>query len=475
MVGASAHGRTDVNYYYVCTRQQHESGKYSCQASRIPAVALEDALIGRIRDIGRMVEARDRIVQEALTCLGREAVRLRKCVPTGTSISEATTVRTTEAQGQKGETEPSPQARKAPLLLTLGGLVRTTVQKAPPVGFEPTTRRLTAGCSTTELQGNELRLQFGIYRGELARMQGESHNRRSETLNGSFFMRLATVLTPHGPRAVIVAGDHYVDIHATDPGLPTCVKQLLAASSSVKAAAAATVASPTAVKYAANSVKLLPPVPNPGKILCIGLNYRDHAIEGGKAIPTEPVVFSKFINTLIGQGDPIKLPKVAEKVDYEAELVIVIGKTGKHIPNDERAFDYVGGYTCGHDVSARDWQFRGEEKQWMIGKTFDTFAPIGPVIVTADEKLDPHNLRIQLRLNGQTMQNSSTKEFIFGVPAMLSFLSQVITLEPGDLIFTGTPPGVGISRKPQVLLKAGDVVEVEIEGIGTLKNPVVAE
>ncbi len=288
-------------------------------------------------------------------------------------------------------------------------------------------------------------------------------------------MRLATVLTPNGPRAVIVAGDHYVDLHATDPGLPTCVKQLLAASSSVKAAAAAAVASPNAVKYASNSVKLLPPIPHPGKILCIGLNYRDHAIEGGKAIPTEPVVFGKFINTIIGQGDPILLPKVAEKVDYEAELVIVIGKTGKHIPNDERAFDYVGGYTCGHDVSARDWQFRGEEKQWMIGKTFDTFAPIGPVIVTADEKLDPHNLRIQLRLNGQTMQNSSTKEFIFGVPAMLSFLSQVITLEPGDLIFTGTPPGVGISRKPQVLLKAGDVVEVEIEGIGTLKNPVVAE
>ena len=288
-------------------------------------------------------------------------------------------------------------------------------------------------------------------------------------------MRLATILTPHGPRAAVQVGSDYVDLHATDPGLPTCVKQLLAASPAIRKVAAETAASPNAVKYSSQSVKLLPPIPKPGKILCVGLNYRDHAIEGGKAIPTEPVLFAKYSNTLIGQGDPIKLPKVAQKVDYEAELVIVIGKTGKHIPNDKTAFDYVGGYTIGHDVSARDWQFRGEEKQWSIGKTFDPFAPTGPVIVTADEAFDPHNVRIQLRLNGQTMQNSSTKEFIFGVPAMLSFLSQVLTLEPGDLIFTGTPPGVGISRKPPVLLKAGDVTEVEIEGIGILKNPVVAE
>jgi 2-keto-4-pentenoate hydratase/2-oxohepta-3-ene-1,7-dioic acid hydratase in catechol pathway len=288
-------------------------------------------------------------------------------------------------------------------------------------------------------------------------------------------MRLATILTPHGPRAAAAVGNSFVDLHATDPGLPASVKLLLAASPAVRKAAAEAAAKPNAVSYAANAVKILSPVPDPGKILCVGLNYRDHAIEGGKAIPTEPVLFSKFINTLIGPGDPIKLPKVASKVDYEAELVIVIGKTGKHIPNDRSAFDYVGGYTCGHDVSARDWQFRGEEKQWTIGKTFDTFAPVGPVLVTADEPLDPHALQVQLRLNGTTMQNSNTKEFIFGVPAMLSFLSQVITLEPGDLIFTGTPPGVGISRKPQVLLKAGDVTEVEIEGIGVLKNPIVAE
>ncbi len=288
-------------------------------------------------------------------------------------------------------------------------------------------------------------------------------------------MRLATIQTPNGPRVAAQVGDHFVDLHATDPGLPACIKNLLAAGAAVRAAAAKAAECPKAVKYAATAVKLLPPVPKPGKILCIGLNYRDHAIEGGKAIPTEPVLFAKYPNTLIATGDPIKLPKVAQKVDYEAELVIVVGKAGKHIPNDTSAFDHVGGYTCGHDVSARDWQFRGEEKQWSIGKTFDTFAPTGPVLVTPDELTDPHKLQIQLRLNGETLQNSNTKEFIFGVPHILWFLSQVVTLEPGDLIFTGTPPGVGIARKPPILLKAGDIAEVEIEGIGTLRNPVVAE
>ncbi|MFO0850799.1 MAG: fumarylacetoacetate hydrolase family protein [Gemmataceae bacterium] len=288
-------------------------------------------------------------------------------------------------------------------------------------------------------------------------------------------MRLATILTPHGPRAAVPVGDSYVDLHATDPGLPTSVKHLLAASPAVRQAAAAAAKSAGAVKYAAQSVKLLPPVPDPSKVLCIGLNYRDHALEGGKAIPAEPVLFGKFPNALIGPGDPIKLPKVAQKVDYEAELVIVIGKRGKHIPNDQSAFGYVGGYTCGHDVSARDWQFRGEEKQWLIGKAFDTFAPTGPCLVTSDELTDPHGLRVQLRLNGKTMQDSNTKEFIFGVPHLLWFLSQTMTLEPGDLIFTGTPPGVGIARKPPVLLQPGDVTEVEIAGIGVLSNPCAAE
>lgn len=288
-------------------------------------------------------------------------------------------------------------------------------------------------------------------------------------------MKLASILTPKGARCALAVADGYIDLNATDPGLPSCIKHLLAASPAIRKAAAEVASSKHAVKYAANAVKLLPPVPKPGKILCIGLNYRDHAIEGGKPIPDEPVIFGKFSNSLIAHGDPIKLSKVAKKVDYEAELVIVIGKTGKHIPNNDSAFEYVGGYTCGHDVSDRGWQFIGAEKQWIIGKTFDTFAPTGPVLVTADELSNPHKLQIQLRLNGTTLQNSNTKEFIFGVPHLLWYISQCVTLEPGDLIFTGTPPGVGIARNPQILLKPGDVAEVEIEGIGLLKNPVVAE
>jgi len=287
-------------------------------------------------------------------------------------------------------------------------------------------------------------------------------------------MRLATLQTSNGPRAVIQVGADFVDLAASDPAIPNCMKKLLVADDALKAAITKAANSTSAVKIAGASATFLPPVPSPGKILCIGLNYRDHAIEGGKAIPTEPVLFGKFPNTLIGHNGVIKLPKVSEKVDYEAELVIVIGKAGKNI-SEADAFNHVAGYTVGHDVSARDWQFRGEEKQWIIGKTFDTFAPTGPVIVTSDEVKDPHNLAIKLRLNGETMQNSSTKEFIFGVPKLLNFLSQVITLEPGDLIFTGTPPGVGAARKPPVFLKHGDVAEVEIEGLGILRNTVVSE
>ncbi|HLW63972.1 MAG TPA: fumarylacetoacetate hydrolase family protein [Gemmataceae bacterium] len=287
-------------------------------------------------------------------------------------------------------------------------------------------------------------------------------------------MRFATLRTNLGPRLVVRSGDHYVDLVATDPKLPASMRQLLEAGPAIYPAIESAVQKPQAVKLAVGSAQYHAVVPNPPKILCIGLNYRDHAIEGGKAIPTEPVLFAKFTTALIGAGEPIVLPKVSQKVDYEAELVIVIGKRGRHIPAD-KAFDHVAGYTCGHDVSARDWQFRGEEKQWIIGKTFDTFGPVGPELVTTDEAPHPHNLSIRMKLNGQVMQNSNTKEFIFGVPQLLAYLSQVVTLEPGDLIFTGTPPGVGGARKPPVWLKPGDVAEVEIDGIGVLRNPVVAE
>lgn len=285
-------------------------------------------------------------------------------------------------------------------------------------------------------------------------------------------MRLASIMGATGPRAAVFTGDAYVDIYATDFRLPATVREVLAGGPETLQAVKELAQQRFAVRASATSTRLHAPIPDPSKIICIGLNYRDHALEGGKAIPTEPVVFSKFPNTLIGHESPIILPHVSKKVDYEAELVVVIGKRGKFIA-EENAMSHVAGYTIGHDVSARDWQFRGEERQWVIGKTFDTFAPCGPYLVTADEVPDPANLTIELRLNGQTMQKSSTREFIFPIGKLIAHLSQVMTLEPGDMIFTGTPPGVGAARKPPVWLRHGDEVEVEIEGLGVLKNTVL--
>jgi 2-keto-4-pentenoate hydratase/2-oxohepta-3-ene-1,7-dioic acid hydratase in catechol pathway len=221
-------------------------------------------------------------------------------------------------------------------------------------------------------------------------------------------------------------------------------------------------------------VQLLAPVPDPRKIICIGLNYRDHAAESGVSPPSEPILFSKYATALIGHGASIVLPAASQEVDYEAELVVVIGRGGRHIART-RGLEHVGGYAVGHDVSARDWQLNKPGKQWMAGKTFDTFAPVGPELVSPDEIPDPHNLGIRLRLNGQTMQNSSTSQLIFQVDELVAYLSGVFTLEPGDLIFTGTPPGVGMARKPPVWLKPGDVVEVEIDHLGTLRNTVISE
>lgn len=214
------------------------------------------------------------------------------------------------------------------------------------------------------------------------------------------------------------------------------------------------------------------PVPRPGKIICIGLNYRDHAAESKMPIPEKPVVFSKFPTAVIAPGEPVVLPSTSQQVDYEAELAVVIGRRAKHVSAD-RAYDYVLGYTAFNDVSARDFQF--SDGQWQRGKSCDTFAPMGQTIVTTDTIPDPHKLSIKLLLNGQTMQDSNTDQLIFGVPALIEFLSQSITLEPGDVIATGTPPGVGFARNPPVFLKPGDKMEVMIEGMGGLGNPVVCE
>jgi 2-keto-4-pentenoate hydratase/2-oxohepta-3-ene-1,7-dioic acid hydratase in catechol pathway len=214
------------------------------------------------------------------------------------------------------------------------------------------------------------------------------------------------------------------------------------------------------------------PVPRPGKLICIGLNYRDHAAESKMAIPEKPVVFSKFPSAVIAPGEPVVLPPQSKQVDYEAELAVVIGRRAKNISAD-RAYDYVLGYTAFNDVSARDFQFA--DGQWQRGKSCDTFAPMGQTIITTDAIPDPHKLSIRLTLNGQTMQDSNTDQMIFGVPRLIEFLSETITLEPGDVIATGTPSGVGFARNPPVFLQTGDQMEVLIEGMGGLGNPVVEE
>jgi len=213
------------------------------------------------------------------------------------------------------------------------------------------------------------------------------------------------------------------------------------------------------------------PVPRPGKLICIGLNYRDHAAESNMPIPERPVIFSKFPTCVIAPGEPVVIPSTSHQVDYEAELAVVIGRRAKNV-KASRAIDYVLGYTAFNDVSARDFQFA--DGQWQRGKSCDTFAPMGQTIVTTDEITDPHKLSIKLVLNGQTMQDSNTDQLIFGVPELIEFLTESITLEPGDVIATGTPPGVGFARKPPVFLKPGDQMEVLIEGIGGLGNPIVA-
>ena len=219
-----------------------------------------------------------------------------------------------------------------------------------------------------------------------------------------------------------------------------------------------------------DDVRIEAPVPRPGKIICIGLNYRDHVEESGAEIPKAPLIFSKFVTCVAAAGGPIVLPIGSEQVDYEAELAVVIGRTVKNVSVDD-AMKYVFGYTNFNDVSARDMQFA--DGQWQRGKSCDTFAPFGEFVATKDEIADPHELRIQFRLNGKTLQDSNTRELIFRIPELIEYLSRTITLEPGDIIATGTPPGVGFARKPPVFLQDGDVCEVEIEGLGVLSNPVV--
>lgn len=284
-------------------------------------------------------------------------------------------------------------------------------------------------------------------------------------------MRLISYESNTGPRTAAVTAEGIVDLNWADSALPSCIKQFLALGPAGVDRARLAVASARAVPL--TGLRLLPPVPRPEKIICVGLNYRDHARESGMDPPVEPVFFSKFSSAVATDGDPIVLPAVSNEIDYEAELVAVIGKSGRNILQ-ERAMEHVAGYCCGNDVSARDWQLRKPGGQWLLGKSFDSFAPFGPTLVTADEVPFPGELGIELRLNGRVMQRSSTREWIFSLEQLVAYVSQVCTLAPGDVLFTGTPPGVGFARKPPVFLKDGDAVEVEIESLGTLRNSVIS-
>jgi acylpyruvate hydrolase len=219
-------------------------------------------------------------------------------------------------------------------------------------------------------------------------------------------------------------------------------------------------------------VQFLAPVPRPGKVVCVGLNYRSHLAEIGERVPEYPVLFHKAATSVIGHRQPIVLPRVSRQVDYEGELAVVIGRRAKYVP-EEDALAHVAGYTGANDVSAHDLEFR--TSQWTSGKMLDTFCPLGPVLRTADEVPDPAALRLRTTLNGRTVQDVRTSDMVFSVPFLVSYVSSLATLEPGDVILTGTPAGIGCNRKPQVFLQPGDLVSVALDGIGTLMNSVIPE
>ena len=287
-------------------------------------------------------------------------------------------------------------------------------------------------------------------------------------------MRLVTFYADGQPRLGAVQGDSIVDLAAADASLPSDMLAFLRGGPRLLARAQQAVERSGGGRHPLAATRLGAPIPRPPKVVAIGLNYSDHAAESGAALPKRPVVFAKFPTSVIGPGDPIQWsPHVTEEVDYEAELAVVIGHTARRV-SVEDAMRYVVGYTCANDVSARDVQSgaRSDASQWVRGKSLDTFCPLGSSLVTADEVPQPGALRIRCEVNGRVLQDSTTANLIFDIPTLVSFLSHSFTLEPGDVILTGTPPGVGFARKPPVFLQPGDTVAVEIEGLGRLENPV---
>jgi len=285
-------------------------------------------------------------------------------------------------------------------------------------------------------------------------------------------MRLVTFKHEGSTKIGAQTQEGVVDLSQADSGLPTEMVALLAGGPELLERAEQAVDNFGGERLTGGQIELLAPILDPPKIFGIGENYAAHAVETGNVPPENVIVFAKYSTTIIGPGASIVLPKISHKVDYEAELGVVIGKGGRNVP-PERAFEHVAGYVPFHDVSARDYQLR--TTQWTLGKNFDTFSPMGPALVTADEVPNPHDLGIRCRVSGETLQEANTRDMIFDIPTLIAELSSVMTLQVGDVIATGTPPGVGMARTPPRWLRPGDVVEVEIDGVGLLRNPVVAE
>jgi 2-keto-4-pentenoate hydratase/2-oxohepta-3-ene-1,7-dioic acid hydratase in catechol pathway len=285
-------------------------------------------------------------------------------------------------------------------------------------------------------------------------------------------MRIATIEHNGAPVLAVRKGDNLINLAVAAPDLPQDMKSLIAANALEAAQAAADAAGDDAT-IPVEGASYLPPIMDANKILCCGLNYRDHAIETNNPIPDYPVIFVRFNTTLAAHGKPMIRPQASSQYDFEAELAVIIGKGGRHI-SKANALDHVAGYSCFNDGSLRDFQMASP--QFTMGKNFDGSGGFGPEMVTPDELPEgADGLRIACRLNGETMQDSNTDQHIFDVASVIEKMSEVLSLEPGDVIIMGTPPGVGAARNPQVWMKDGDVCEVEIEGIGTLRNPIVDE
>ena len=285
-------------------------------------------------------------------------------------------------------------------------------------------------------------------------------------------MRLSTYRSGDESRVGIIDGEDIVDLASIAPDLPRSLKGLIAAGIPEPLKDKVSAATDEA-RRRLSDVKLLPPIPDPGKIMCVGLNYHDHAEETGQKAPDYPALFMRSTTSLVGAGEPMIVPRASEQLDYEAELTIAIGRRCRHVTEAE-ALDYVFGYTCLNEGSVRDYQRKSS--QWTGAKNFDRTGPIGPWITTADEvPAGADGLRVRAILNGEVMQDANTSGMIFSVARIVSILSEVMTLEPGDLIPTGTPAGVGMGRNPPVWLKPGDTITIDIEGVGVLTNPVAAE